>query len=142
MATRPYHECSIIITRLLDCNSDGFNSTAPAAKKRKTGPETSTTADTSADNRVKGTKATVTDPNAYKAEKGVVVDDDEEDGEGEADQDEEDEEDGEEEDEEDEGDEEVEGEDDEPAVKTKVVRGGEPKTATAEAETEDFDDED
>lgn len=71
-----------------------------------------------------------------------MVDDDEEDGEGEADQDEEDEEDGEEEDEEDEGDEEVEGEDDEPAVKTKVVRGGEPKTAAAEAETEDFDDED
>jgi hypothetical protein len=72
-----------------------------------------------------------------------VVDDEEEDGEDEADQDEEDEEDGEdEEDEEDEGDEEVEGEDDEPAVKTKVARGGEPKTAAADAETEDFDDED
>jgi hypothetical protein len=79
------------------------------------------------------------DPNTYKAEKGVVVDDDEEDGEGE---DEEDEEDGEEEDEEDEGDEEVEGEDDEPAVKTKVVKGSEAKTAAAVAETEDFDDED
>jgi hypothetical protein len=68
-----------------------------------------------------------------------VVDDDGEDGEGE---DEEDEEDGEEEeDDDDEGDEEDEGKDDEPAVKTKVVRGGEPKTAAAE-ETEDFDDED
>jgi hypothetical protein len=116
-----------------------INSTAPAAKKRKIGPETSATADTSADNRVKGTKATVTDPNTYKAEKGVVVDDDE-DGEGEADQDEEDEEDGEEEDDDD--DEEDEGEDDEPAVKTKVVKGGDLKATAAEEETEDFDDED
>src|SRR3954454_20203171 len=83
MVTRPYHKCSIITTRLFDCNSDLINSTAPAAKKRKTGPETSTTADTSADSRVKGTKAAATDPNTYKAEKGVVANDDEEDGEGE-----------------------------------------------------------
>ena len=70
-----------------------------------------------------------------------MVDDDED---GEADQDEEDEEDGEEEedDDDDEGDDGDEGEDDEPAVKTKVVKGGDLKTAVAEEETEDFDDED
>jgi hypothetical protein len=67
------------------------------------------------------------------------VDDDEEAGEDEADEEEEDGE--EEEDDDDEGDEEVEGEDEEPAVKTKVVKGGELK-ATAAEETEDFDDED
>jgi hypothetical protein len=68
----------------------------------------------------------------------VVVDEEEEED-GEAEPDEEDEEDGEDDDEDDE---EADGEDDEPAVKTKVVKGGEAKAAPAAAETEDFDDED
>jgi hypothetical protein len=129
-----------------DDNTDWSHSAAPAAKKRKTGPETSTNADTSAaaaDTRVKGTKATVTDPNTYQAEKGIVVDDGEEDGEAEAEPDEEDDEDEEEEDDDgEEDDEEGEGDDDEPAVKTKVVKGSDAKAVPAEAETEDFDDED
>jgi hypothetical protein len=122
--------------------TDRPNSAAPAAKKRKIGPETPTTADASVDTRVKGTKATVTDPNTYQAEKGVVLDNDEEENgeDGAEGEDEEEEEDGEEDGEEEE-DEEDEGEDDEPAVKTRAVKGGEGKAAAAEAE-EDFDDED
>jgi hypothetical protein len=113
--------------------TDRSHVVAPAAKKRKIGPETFTGADMSTDIRTKGT---VADPNTSHAEKGVVINEEEEeegDGDGEGE--------GEEEDEEEEDDEEDEGVDDEPAVKTKVFRGRESKAAAAEAETDNFDDE-
>jgi len=71
-------------------------------------------------------EAEPTEPASKKSKKVDDEEDEEEDVENDAPEDEEDEQ---------------EQEEDEPAVKTKIIKGSESKTAAAEAETEDFDDE-
>jgi len=119
--------------------TDPSHFVAPAAKKRKIGPETFTGPDMSADIRP---KAPVAEPNTSRAEKGAVInkeEEEEDDGDEEEEEDElEDDEDLDEEDE-DEKEEEDEGVDDEAAVKTKAFRGRESKVSAAGAERDDLD---